>query len=163
MLPGNQLTERVFSSRRPIRDWCASLRLGEVKSVGPAGRTFHLDNERLAEPDGAGRHRLQGLRIDSAQSKGPTARWLRARTSNVSVRLMDAFDNPVANSGVLFEAAIESPISLSTATDTNGVATVTLPVITESGHFILDVHTSGTPQVSFSLDMRVEAAAPSET
>jgi hypothetical protein len=62
----------------------------------------------------------------------------------------------------MLEAPIETDISLSTDTDTNGVATVTLPVITESGRFILNVHTSGTPRVSLPLDMRVQAAEPAE-
>ena len=52
--------------------------LGEVKSVGPAGRTSILitsGSQSLTVPIDI----AAGLRNDSAQSKGPTARWLLAR------------------------------------------------------------------------------------
>ena len=135
--------------------------MGEVKSAGPAGRTSVLitsGSRSLTVPVDivAGpAHRLAAVEgADSAMVAGTPYK--------VSVRLTDAFDNPVANSQVMVEAATEPPISISTATDTNGVATALLPMVTESGHFILNVHTSGTPQVSFPLDMRVEAAAPAK-
>jgi len=134
---------------------------GEVKSVGPAGRTSILIT--------SGSHSLT-VPVDIVA--GPAHRFdaveatesaiVAGIPSRVSVRLVDAFDNPVANSQVMAEVASKPAISLSTATDTDGVATVMLPVITESGHFILNVHTSGTPQVSLPLDMRVEAAEPTK-
>jgi len=135
--------------------------LGEVKSVGPAGRTSILitsGSNSLTVPVDivAG----PAHRFDAAE--GTEGAIVAGVPSSASVRLMDAFDNPVANSQVMVEVAIDPPISLSTATNTNGVATVVLPVITESGQFILNVRTSGTPQVSIPLDMRVEAAAPTE-
>lgn len=133
--------------------------LGEVNSLGPAGRTSILiesGSRNLTVPVDivAGpAHRFDAV-------EGTDSAIVAGTPSSVSVRLMDAFDNPVADSQVIVESAIESPISLSAVTDTHGVATITLPVITESSHFILNVHTSGTPQVSLPIDMRVEAAAP---
>lgn len=76
------------------------------------------------------------------------------------VRLVDAFGNPIANSRVMFEAAIDPPISLSTTTDAEGVATVTLPVVTRAGRFILNAHTSDNVAVSLPLDVQVRAASP---
>ena len=127
--------------------------------MGPAGRTSILiasGSHSVAVPVSIAAgpaHRVEPVEgIDSAIVAGTP--------SSVSIRLMDAFDNPVANSGVKIEAAVKTQISLSTVTDTNGVATIALPVITESGHFTLNVDTSGTPQVSLPFDMQVEAAAP---
>jgi hypothetical protein len=133
--------------------------LGEVTSVGPAGRTSILitsGSHSLTVPVDI----VAGPAHQFDAVEGTESAIVAGMPSSVSVRLMDAFDNPVTNSQVMAEAAFEPPISLSTATDTNGVATVTLPVITESGHFTLNVHTSGTPQVSLPLYMRVEAAEP---
>ena len=134
---------------------------GEVTSMGPAGRgsiSIASGSRSLTVPVDIVRgpaHRFDAIEeTESAIVAG--------MPSSVRVRLTDAFDNPVANSEVIVEAAIESPISLKTATDTNGVANVALPVITESGRLILNVHTSGNPQVSLPLEMRVEAAAPSK-
>ena len=134
--------------------------LGEVKSLGPAGptsilitsgsRSLTVPVEIVAGPA----HRFGAVE----GTENAIVAGMPSRCS--SVKLMDSFDNPVANSQVVFEAAIEPPISLSTATDSNGVATGMLPVITESGHFALSVHTSGSPQISFSRDVRVDAAAP---
>jgi hypothetical protein len=133
--------------------------LGEVKSMGPAGptsiliasgsRSLTVPVEIVAGPA----HRFGAV-------EGTENAIVAGMPSGVSVKLMDSFDNPVANSQVVFEAAIKPPISLSTATDSNGVATGMLPVITESGHFALSVHASGSPQISFSRDVRVDAAAP---
>jgi len=133
--------------------------VGEVKSMGPAGHTsisITSGSRSLTVPVDivAG----PAHRFDAAE--GTESAIVAGVPASVSVRLMDAFDNPVANSQLMLEAAIEPPISLSTATDTNGVATVMLPVITESGHFILNVRTSEAPQVSLPLDMRVKAAEP---
>jgi hypothetical protein len=110
--------------------------MGEVTSVGPASRTS------ISITSGS-----QSLTVPVDIVAGPAHRFdaiegtdrpiVAGTASSVSVRLLDAFDNPVANSGVMIDAAI-----------------------TESGHFNLNAHTSGTPHVSLPLDMRVEAAAP---
>jgi hypothetical protein len=134
---------------------------GEVTSLGPAGltsivmtsgsRSLSVPVDIVAGPA----HRFDAVE-DSERA------MVAGMPSSVSVRLLDAFDNTVANSGVMAEAATEPPISLSTATDKTGVATFALPALTESGHFFLNVHAPGTPQVSLPLDMRVEAAAPTK-
>ena len=135
--------------------------LGQVTSLGPAGRTsisitsgahsvtvpvdiFAGPARRFEEVEGSERAIVAGT---------PSER-------HVSVRLLDAFGNPVANSRVKFEAAIDPPFSQSADTDTNGVAAAKLPVITRAGHFILNLSTVGTPAVSLPLDIQVKAAAP---
>jgi hypothetical protein len=133
--------------------------LGEAKSVGPAGHTSILitsGSRSLTVPVDI----VAGPAHRFAEVEGADSAIVAGTPSKASVRLMDAFDNPIANSRVMLEAAIERPIALSTATDTNGIATVTLPVITEAGRFILNVHTAEAPQVSLPLEMRVEAAEP---
>jgi adhesin/invasin len=134
---------------------------GEVTSLGPAGRTSILiasGSRTLTVPVDivAGpAHRLEAV--------GASQRAIAAGTpakDPIDVRLLDSFDNPVANAPVVFEAAIDPPVSLSTTTGADGVATIMLPAITRAGHFTLDVSNSENPQVSLTLDVQVNAAAP---
>ena len=134
---------------------------GEVSSLGPAGRTSILitsGSRTLTVPVNifAGpAHRLEAV--------GASQRAIMAGTPSkdpVDVRLLDSFDNPVANAPVVFKAAIDPPVSLSTTTDADGVATITLPTITRAGHYILNVRNLGNQQVSLAIDVQVNAAAP---
>lgn len=135
--------------------------LGEVTSLGPAGRSSVLITSGPrsltvpVEVTAGPAHRFQAVEV------GP--RWITAGTvpeKPVEVRLLDAFDNPVANSRVLFESAIAPPVAPSTATDTNGIASFSLPAVTQAGPFILKVHTMGNPRISLLLEIQVNAAAP---
>ena len=78
----------------------------------------------------------------------------------IRVRLVDAFDNPIANAGVKFDAAISPPLSLSTSTGTDGIAIVTLPVVSRAGPFILNARTTSGVAVSLQLEIQVSAGAP---
>ena len=134
---------------------------GEVTSLGPAGKTSILiasGSRTLTVPVSivAGpAHRLEAV--------GASHRAIVAGTpakDPFDVRLLDSFDNPVANAPVVFKAAIDPPVSLSTTTDADGVATIMLPAITHAGHFTLDVSSSENQQASLTLDVQVTAAAP---
>jgi hypothetical protein len=83
-----------------------------------------------------------------------------SRKDAANVRLVDAFGNPVANSRVTFEAAIDPPFSLSTSTGADGVATIDFPALTRAGRFVLKAHTAGDPPISLPLDVKVRAASP---
>ena len=162
MLPGSQSTERVFSSAASDPRFLRVTALGEVTSVGPAGRTSILitsGSHSLTVPVSivAGpAHRVEPV-------EGTNSAIVAGAPSSVSIRLMDAFDNPVANSEVMIEAAIKPKISLSTVTDTNGVATIALPVITECGPLHSERAYVGNPPVSLPLDMQVERGFTGET
>lgn len=134
--------------------------LGEVTSLGPAGPTsvsITSGSHSLRVPvdvSAGGAHRFEAV---GAGARVMTAG--RPAKDPVGVRLLDAFGNPVANSTVRFEAATNPPISISTATDANGIASATLPNLTQAGAFTLNVHASGFPQVSLPFDVQVNAAA----
>jgi hypothetical protein len=133
---------------------------GEVTSLGPAGatavsitsgpRSLTVPVDVVAGPA----HRFEAVGAEPRV-------MIAGRPSNdpVGVRLLDAFGNPVASSPVRFEAAISPPVSISTATDANGIATASLPTIAHAGPFILNAHTSGVPRVSLALGIQVNAAA----
>jgi hypothetical protein len=134
--------------------------LGEVTSLGPAGPTsisITSGSHSLTVPvdvSAGPAHRFEAVEA------GPrVATAGRPRKDPVGVRLLDAFGNPVANTAVRFEAAIDPPVSISAATGANGIASAALPTITKAGPFTLNVHVSGLPQVSLPLDVRVNAAA----
>jgi hypothetical protein len=136
--------------------------LGEVTSLGPAGRSSVLitsGSHSLIVPvdvSAGPAHRLEAVGAGRhAMSAGTPSQ------NPVEVRLLDAFGNPVANSRVLFEAAIEPPVSLSTATDVNGIAAASLPAITRACSFILNAHTLDTRHIALPLEMQVKAATPS--
>ncbi len=133
--------------------------LGEVTSLGPAGPTsvsIASGSHSLTVPvdiSAGPAHRFEAV---GAAPRVMTAG--RPPKDPVAVRLLDAFSNPVANSPVRFEAAMNPPVSISTATDANGIASATLPTITQAGLFTLNVHASGFPKVSLPLDVQVNAA-----
>jgi hypothetical protein len=135
--------------------------LGEVASLGPAGKTSIVitsGSQSLTVPVDvvAGpAHRFEATAVGPLEVVAGSPSEERA-----SVRLLDAFDNPVANSRVMFEAAMWPPVSLTTVTGTDGVASFTLPVITRAGHFTLNVHTMGPAPLSGALDVQVDAASP---
>jgi len=134
--------------------------LGEVTSLGPAGatsvsitsgsHTLTVPVDVVAGPA----HRFEAV---GAEPRVMIAG--KPPNDPVGVRLLDAFGNPVANSPVRFVAAMNPPVSISTATDANGIATANLPAITHAGPLILNAHTSGVTQVSLALAIQVTAAA----
>jgi hypothetical protein len=134
---------------------------GVVTSLGPAGRASILitsGSRSVTVPVDvfAGpAHRFEAIGASKLAIVAGTL-----SKDAVNVRLVDAYENPVANSRVMLEAAIDPPLSLSTATGTDGVATVTLPVITHAGHFFLNVHASDNGPVSLPLEVQVNAASP---
>lgn len=134
---------------------------GEVTSLGPAGQSSILitsGSRSLTVPvdvSAGPAHRFEAAGPDRlAIVAGTTSK------NTLSARLLDSFDNPIADAAVLFKAAIDPPVSLSTTTDADGVASIVLPAITHAGDFILEVRHSGKQQVSFALDVHVDAAAP---
>jgi hypothetical protein len=134
--------------------------LGEVTSLGPAGPTsvsITSGSHSLTVPvdvSAGPAHRFEAV------GAGPRVMIAGMPPKDrVDVRLLDAFGNPVADSPVRFEAAINPPVSISAATDANGIASATLPTITQAGPFTLNVHASSFPRVSLPLDVQVNAAA----
>jgi hypothetical protein len=134
---------------------------GKVTSLGPAGHTSILiasGSRTLTVPvivHAGPAHRFEALE--------PMQRAIVAGTPSkepVKVRLLDSFDNPVSSAPVVFKAASDPPVSLSSTTDADGIAAIELPAINRAGHFILDVRDSRIQQVSLALDVQVDAAAP---
>lgn len=134
---------------------------GKVTSLGPAGQAA------ISIISGA-----RSVTVPVDVTAGPARKFEatgestleivagKSRKDAASVRLVDAFGNPVANTPVMFEAAIEPPLSLSTSTGADGIATITLPAVTRAGRFTLSAHTTGDAPVSLPLEVKVSAASP---
>jgi hypothetical protein len=134
---------------------------GAVSSLGPAGRASILiasGTRSVTVPVdvAAGPAR----KLEAVGKSDITIVAGMAPKEPVSVRLVDAFDNPIANARVMFETDMSPALSLSTITSSDGVASVTLPVVIRSGHFIVSAHVASNASVSLPLDIQVNPGPP---